>query len=235
MPKVSSAVIKINEKEISSTYNVDVIYNSTVLFYIVVPEEFNEQFDHVTDEELAESSAKKLYKRKSHFGPFLRVICSATEAGCVENAKAFFKKLILLSVVKRDVIIVRVNDDDYTLEKLKNGENDFGYMEVSMHMQYCLETKAGVKVQYRMWRDSGDDSDPDRTYTEVRMGRENTIVIDDTPENRLYLEGIYKKLIMLQQHLKQFIAAPEKLLEDISSNQKLLNEADYGNLSKSQL
>jgi len=51
---------------------------------------------------------------------------------------------------------------------------------------------------------------------------ENMIIILDTPENRLFLENLYDAINKLREKMTTFLTDPEKLLELIASNQKLL-------------
>lgn len=229
MPKISTNNIRVFNDNINETFQIEVNYNKDNLFYAVVPEQFNEAWDHLSEAEMKEFKTQKLHKSKHSMfsgGQFKRIVSDSHEAECIESMRKLLQKLIKECIVKKDVIIVFYNPKDNC--QYGNFEENKQHPQIGMQfsLTYAQETSVGNgKKIYNVFRHykSGITEERDETSRrEVSVWGGNYTIIDDTPENRIFLEDIYFKLNNLKLALTEYTKSPETLVQLIESKQLLL-------------
>lgn len=225
MPKISNNRIEVRHEERREHFDIEINYNQDHHFYAVIPSAFDKAFDLMTEEDRKKYYAERSYKSKraafNSDREYKRIISAPTEAEALSRMKVLCKHLISHELRVRNVIILRYREanTNYHGERYNHEHPQVGMM---LSLLYCKESSmAGGKPQYYTEREIGIDR---RKVTEsVSMTWENNArVIDDTPENRAFLENLYGAFVQLKKKLDEFCGSTEALLELIASNQLLL-------------
>lgn len=228
MPKISKKTIKIRTDKADKSFDIEVYYNQDNSFYVQVPSVFDDAFDHLTALEKKELSASVVYKNtRQHYSLSTtnckRIVSAQTEHEAISAMSNLLHKLIHTQIQLREVIIlfyhnrtVNYNHHTYT--------NEFEPIGLQLGITYCTEAQVsgGTKnyYQYSTYTAFGEEHTKRK---EISIYRESCVIIDDTPTNREFVEGIYNAMKILDEKLVKFTATPEALIGLIESNQKLLN------------
>jgi len=218
MPKIKSWSPRIYHKNGERHFDINLMYDSEVGFYCNVPAEFAEVIPILSDEVKKELCINRIYKR----GSYHDIIVAKTENDFYGTAPKALTALLEAAVVRKQVIILYFEkegqsniDNDYNKEHQKTG--------VKLAIKYCTELSIGDKKDYAEFTMVQRFSQLEEDRINVYPGRKGHVVLDDTPENRIFVEDFYNKLKQLSELLSDIIMQPGRLLEVISSNQKLLN------------
>jgi hypothetical protein len=218
MPKIKEVEIRVSGKSMNRYFKVVLMYNSDESFYAAIPSEFNELFDSMKEDELNKFGARRLYKNKN-MTSFSRIVSHTIEFGCIENMKQILSVFMDQTIVKRNVIILFYNPQQNTRYGGLIHNTEHPQIGLQMGLTYCVETLSGDKKSYNIYSKNALGND---TRTEISLWNKSCVVIDDTLENRIFLETLYEALDKLNNKLADFTSTPEKLLNLISSGQKLL-------------
>jgi len=229
MPKIGSRKISFRHEGILITHEVTIWYDSEYQFYIPLPSEYWDPFDMLdTDERkkfYLEWKGKTKGSRDANDYRSRRIVSDVSEAGTFAAFEKFVKYVADTKMERRAVIIVQFEKDSDARE-----ENDTIKPKISMHLglNYCIETKLPGREPkyYRHW-DQADYFDEKVNHMKeevnVRGWRgSQDVVIDDTPDNRAFLEEIYKAYRLLIDRMGDFTKSSEALIRLIESKQKLL-------------
>lgn len=230
MPKISKNTIQIyNKKQSNTNFVIDILYNQDLKFYAVIPAAFNENFDLLSGSELEGFAATRKYKsvtdRVSSTQNFERIISSDTEVGVLSNMKRFLEYLIDFTIVSRNVIILFFNTNGTTYNNMSFAKSKYPQIQMELGLVYCVETSipnVGTPkyMQYRKTeRLSGGFIEE---KSEFNIWGKQCTVIDDTEENRAFLEKIYNGFSELISAMKEFTKTPEALLQLIGSGLRLI-------------
>lgn len=224
MPKISNQRVKVRSD--ADTYvEYQVFYNSEYGFHAQVPDQFNDVFDLMPEKDHEALHCRKVFKsgKRITTGVAKRCILGTGEDNCIANMYSFLQKAVEYKTVKRDVIIVFYQ----TRETNFGGHeynNDHPGLSLQLGLTYCTEVVVGDgKPDYYKF------TKPTKSYIEVKKQRvsvwdkEDACVIDDTKENRAFVEQLYAALLTLQNKLKDYTKSGKSFLALIASRQKLLN------------
>jgi hypothetical protein len=233
MPKISKKTIKLIVNGLAFYQDIDLMYNADHGFYSVVPAEYDATFDLIYDDEkkrekFSLSKASKGYDRSK------RIINASLETELIESLKTFFEYCKTSIAKSRPVICVFFKSDkeereDGDLKGLK-----FDDLEMSFGFCYAMEESiGGAKPHYNMvykqsayWADKEDRIVRQEVsfHYNWRANKQEKLILDDTPENRLFLEELYRAYSTLRTKLSGFMRSKKSLLDLIESKQKLLPE-----------
>lgn len=220
MPKIRTHTVQYTVSPNRHSMDVNIMYDTNKKnFYVVIPESFYDTIKTMSDE------LKDKYFVQGNTGIrgiYGLAIVNKNESELIDVLEDLFYYCGNAVKKVRNVIIItskgkssKVEDQYYQTQK-SNKEAELIKQEFKFVL--AIETIAG-------------EGKP--IYTHQNVGYTNTIdtnqygdksvIIDDTPENRAFLENIYDKLDNLIINLKKFFASSETVIELIASNQKLLN------------
>lgn len=226
MPKISTNEINIYHDDIKKALTIVVMYNQKFHFYAEIPNEFYSVVHHLPEDKLTELSIRIMHESKrwhSVNDPHKKIIVGDSESECLVKMKKCLEFLVDKSVQKRDVIILFYNPKDITNynEHLMNNEHPM--IGLQYGLTYAVETSVGDKKVYSIYTEYEAFGRKNTNRRELSLWNKSSVIIPDTPHNRETLEQLYHALIALNEKLKSFTSTPEKLLEFIQSNIKLLN------------
>lgn len=228
MPKISTNNIRIYTKKINEDFSIEVHYNQDNLFYAVLPERLNEAWDHLTEEQKKEFGASQYFKSmrdRMNGTNFKRIVSAANEGECLIAMKKVIESLIVSSIITRNVIVVFCNPKDNCQYGSFQENEHHPQIGVQFSLTYAVETRVGNgKNVYNIFKTyTGLRDEVETTRRELNFYGPNYTVIDDTPENREFLENVYSKLVALKDALKEYTQTPESLLQLIASKQLLIS------------
>jgi hypothetical protein len=224
MPKISRESIRINADETDERFDFDIHYARDYGFYAEIPPGFNDVFDELNEEQLKKYSAARKYKYKYNHGAHKRVVLCETEMGVADAMKKLVSGLLLLTIKKEAVIIVDFTDHTDT----HDNTNDFPAVGLELSIVYCHRVTAGGKDPKYYKYSTSDWFGKDKTVRQqINVGgyRNQSTIIDDTPENRKFLEDIHGALDILVKKMAEFTGSSESMLKMIASRQKLLENS----------
>lgn len=220
MPKVKSESIRVRTDKTDIRFDVSIFYLESIGFYIPIPGDYKDKYGLLSDE--LKRGLKALdnpYNRRGNLGP---IVAGESLSDVSKLFQTLMIELVKLSSVVRKVILVWYNG---TFE-----ESDFGGkikpIVTSFEFVYCEEiTTEGQKPKYYSSREYTAFGEQRIDKTEVHLtkgfscfsgyGHKDATVIDDTPENRAFLENIYKTFGALNTALTKVLGSPKNLLEAV--------------------
>jgi len=227
MAKISNNNIKVWHKDIAKNYDVSINYSQWHHFYAAIPAEFQKITEHLSDEEQKKlfivSHKTSKYRSELHS----HVVEAETEADCLNRITEALKILVDKAIVQRKVIIVFYNPKD-TCQYNDHHYNDMHpQIGLQFGLTYAIETSVGEKKVYSTYTSYkspfNEDEEEIVNRHELNLYSKSSVIIPDTDENRVMLEQLYGNLKILIKKLDDFTSTPEKMLEFISSNVKMLN------------
>lgn len=216
MPKISSNnSVRIQVDNNTKHFGVDVHYNKDFWFYARIPDELLEPLKHVSEPK----EYHVAYSTKSG-----KVVTGNTESECLDRVKTLFKALLNSQITHRNVIILFVDGPGRLRGAYESNYNDkHQKIELNVAMVYAEESVVlGGQPNYNKVTHHYFGSEKQVRKSSISIGRSRCVVIDDTSENRDFLESLYGKLSQLNETLQNFTKDNESLLGLISSNQRLL-------------
>jgi hypothetical protein len=223
MPKIGKRYIRLNHDNVSVLgYAIDVNYSTEYLFYAQIPQQFDEVFDTLKKDELLPFRGHKKHKWKHGQGPYTRIVKADSEDLLEKQMKAFIIFLLEKDIKKRDVILVYCDND---LDP-SSPQDLWPRIKLGFGIKYCEEISSGKNdpVYQRKFKREwfGKEEEVIEKMDVGSYKYRDCTIIDDTPENREALEGIYKAFKKLIEKLSDYTSTPEKILSLINSKQKLL-------------
>lgn len=225
MPKISSNSISVYNKDIKKRFEVTVMYNQKYLFYAAIPVEFKDIINHLSETERIDFNIVIDYKSKyerSANSPYEAYVKADSEAQCLDRIKKVLEELIIISITKRDVIILFYNPKDVVNYNEHKMNNEHPMIGLQLGLTYAVETSVGEQKVYSVYEEYKTASYSTKERRQLNLYNKASTIIPDTPENRLKLEQLYEALRILNIKLSEFTSSSDKLLEFISGNVKLL-------------
>jgi hypothetical protein len=231
MPKISTNRLCIyNTKQSHTEFVIDVFYNNDLKFYATIPDAFNENFDLLSFTEMQGFNAGKHYRsqtdRVSNPNNFKRIVSDTTENGVIKNIEKFLSYLIEFTIVSRDVIVLFFNTNETRYNNMSFEKTKHPQRQMVLGITYCTETRIPNlgKPKYMQYKEYTTASgNLIKEKSEFHIFNDKCTVLDDTPENRIFLENIYVGFDNLIKAMEEFTKTPETLLALIQSGQKLLS------------
>lgn len=218
MAKISKQSIEFRVNGASKYYQIEINYVSKgAFFYANIPEEFSGVAVLLSDDQRREMNIVTNYKTRNAFDGGKDIVQAKTEADVIRFARSTFQQLADLQKETRPVIVVYFREKSAFSSSNKPTTNkEHPEREVSLGLLYCLETRvAGGSPDYSI--------DGRRASLPFRFDRgEGGLILDDTPETRIFLEHTHSMLTKLIDRMSEFFGNKESLLTLIASNQKLI-------------
>lgn len=219
MPKISSnKSIRIETEKFKGHKVVDVHYNKEWRFYVQIPDEYTSQFDSI--EKIPHTGRIGRWFGQGN-DPRKKIVHGQSEEEVLERAKEVFTLLAATGLEERNVILVKYvsyNEND-------GRHSDYDHVDVGLELALCYAvevTTPGQKPKYYKYQEYGYGEEKEMRKREVNTGWSKDIAIPDTPDNREFLERIHAATRKLADEMTKYTETPEKLLELIQSNQKLI-------------
>jgi len=215
-----------NSKKVSVSF--DVFYSSTHGFYGKIPEKYWPTVSMYDEKALKEKSIK--FERTSKYqsdAPLKSVmVMGSSEEEAVKNTSNVIAEVIRSTKKIRPVILVFFNRDTSTHNREHGEKSNIKHspLKIGMSLKYTSEVVIdGGEAKYydfytrKYFEKEEEDQDQIHIY-----GRENFVVLDDTPENRMMLETAYEKLNELSLKLNEVLTSKDNIIRIVESGQLLL-------------
>lgn len=219
MPKIRTQEVNYTISPNQHKMDVNIMYDvNAKVFYIVPPASFEDCINTMP----TELKEKYLIRSARNIrGVYGWAIIHEQESELLQVLPYLFHYCGNAIKTIRNVIIVWCKgESSEKTEKYERNQGNLESKELKQNFKFILaiETKVGEGDAVYTWQDM--------TWTNtinLRYYNENPIIIDDTPENRLFPSDVYNKFDKLIINLQKFFENSETVLELISSNQKLLS------------
>ncbi len=217
MAKISTNnEIHIRAKSVEKIFLVGVYYNKDMKFFAQVPPEFFDHFNQLDEEKRKEFNAAQSSLHTWNIDKVKHTIKGATEEECLINMENFITYAIDMIAIKRKVIVLSYVGSKIDNRSARKNNPEHPHLELGISLLYCTEVSTGANNNtYCIFDENGGR----RQDLDVRK---DVTVIDDTEQNRKFVEDVYTKLDILNSALIKFTKTPEVLMQLIASNQKLL-------------
>jgi hypothetical protein len=218
MPKIRTQEVFYTISPNKHKIEVNIMYDTnSKVFYVVPPKSFEDSINTMPDdlkEKYLISSAMDIR------GVYGWAIVHESEGVLLNNLPLLFNYCGNAIKAVRNVIIVwcKGNSSEKT-DKYERNQGNHESKELKQNFKFILavETKVGEGTPVYTWQDVTWTNTINLNYYD-----QNPIVIDDTPENRMFLHDIYSKFDSLIVNLAKFFATSDTVLQLIASNQKLI-------------
>lgn len=217
MPKIKSITISVCSKKISyprfhdkQHFKVNIFYSEGV-FYSPLEEEIGKKYINLDEADLKKRGIGTT-KVKSDF---ILSINADSEAKLVEKLNLFYSEEIDLDTSSRPVILIH-----YESSACQYGDHFYNeehpQTNIRLGLTYATEHRIGKSLSY---------SSEARGYRKQKFriwDNAEITVIDDTPENRKWLDSLYLSIRNVEEALDTLTRDKDKLLQVIKSGVKLL-------------
>lgn len=216
MPKIRTHTVTYTVSPNRHKADVNIMYDiNKKVFYITIPSDFDDCILSMPDDLKTKFYIQPAYGIRGVYG--LAIIHDQEKEliniledlfyYCGNAIKAIRNVIMVSSISKSNSDNKQWDAMGCNIERLKL-KQEFSFV-------LAVETKVGEGNPIYTYQGV--------TYTNTIGTMGNTIIIDDTPENRVFLEIFYQRFDRLIVNLKKFFENSETVLELISSNQKLLS------------
>lgn len=226
MPKIGIRSKSFEIDYVKHDIDFEVHYSSELKFFAVLPKEYREKVDLLTDQEKKDFAIRMERGGKSTWSQNGKpVVISETEAGAIDLMVKLLNHFISATSKRREVILV------WFSQETEKG-NYYNYNEqhrkigATIGLFYCTEISSGNVFKYWKleksqfnWMGSGENRE---TRSAVTWYGDGPLILEDTPENRSKAEALYLAMKTLSERLKDLTSSGEKLLEYIQPNLKLI-------------
>lgn len=219
MPKIRTLTVNYTIDSNQHKIDVNIMYDvEKAIFYVVPPKHFYEAIDTMSDELRTTHHIRHAQGIRGVYG---HIIADSSESILANDISFLFHCCGNACKKIRNVIIVWCTGTDSSDKDVyhRTQKSNKEEKEISLKLKFILavETKIGEGTPVYTQQNV-----PWKNTISISGYREAGLVIDDTPENRLFLEDVYSKFDSLIVNLQKFFATPDDLLQLIASNQKLL-------------
>jgi hypothetical protein len=222
MPKISNNSVLIRHKDIDKRYDIVIMYNQKQHFYSTIPNEFKDVVHHFSEKEMEELFIVENRIGRYDSKEYTAIIEAETEAECLFRMKECLKILVGKSIEQRNVIIVFYNPKDNCNYNDHRYNKEHPQIGLQFALTYAIETSVGDKKVYSTYDSYEAFGETHINRHEMNLWNTASTIIPDTKENRKTLEQLYINLDKLNNKLKEFTSTPEKMLEFITTNVKML-------------
>ncbi len=192
-------------------------------FNIKIPAEYIPAFDLLSKEERQKFSCDSYTGKRDYNSRDIgylrnRLVYADTEVEVIKNFEALMLHLIQQVITTRRVIIIYTDDDSHGGESVGNDFYGRSSVGINFGFKYLEESQIGEsKKSYARVNGNG-------TKNEEYVHPHNKLtIIDDTPENRVFLETLHDALTKLSATIMGVTKTSEALLTMINSGQKLIS------------
>lgn len=225
MPKIRKQTISVRHGEVSKNFDLTTMYDQEDAFYIELPIEFKSLIHHTENSELDGLQISKKYRSKygrydADMDSYKAIVSANNEQECLSKAKAAIKHFMDKIIAKRNVIIVFYYPKASSSYNRHYYNPQYDQIGIQFGLTYAVESSVGDKKVYSMYRTSENNPEHMR---ELSLWGDNSTIIDDTEENRRFLEQLYDALKALNEKISSFTKNEESLINMISSGVKLLS------------
>lgn len=208
MAKIGKRSSRILEK----WFEYDIMYSKDNGFYIVIPSEYTDVFDSLTDEQKKDNHAHQI-KGRGYSNILGNGVLGNSEKEVQNYFESLMRALVGITLVQKKVILVWYDKEEKSKSAYYSDERD----EVGYTIRYAyaneVKNRGASKANYYR-QDAGKNK--------LNIGyHEKVTVIEDKPENRKAIEELYNATILLTNKL-DILTDPAKLQKAIDSRQKLL-------------
>lgn len=219
MPKIRTYTVNYTVSPNRHQLDVNIMYDTgQKLFFVNIPESFKDAINTLPD------NLKEKYNIKSANGirgVLGEAIIHQQESDLIEQLEGLF--YYCGNAIKQIRNVIIVSNHSHTGADSKQWDNigcnkERFKLEQKFSFVLAIETKVGEGKAVYTYQNV--------TYTNtisLNNYHNTDIIIDDTPENRAFLENMYDKFDSLISNLQKFFENSETVLQLIASNQKLLN------------
>lgn len=216
MPKIKKSGITINFGDRGRWVDYDIMF-SNGKFYSTIPASLESAFRLLTTEQRQNLHASEIKKGKYGDRGLIGFGVRADTLEDVEHRMVTLLKTLLgISIKKRPVIIVK-----YQGNVEKTNLHTFPDTEVSLSLTYAIESSVSGGESGFVLNNNNKPGFEQRVEMGYRW-RDDTIILDDTPNNRAFLEQLHGALNKLREKLDVIMSDNKSLLRAIDNKTKLL-------------
>lgn len=231
MPRISTKqVVRVRDDKngIDKGYLVDTHYtkgrysNDEPYFFIYLPNEHLDGFEHLSDsvKEKLHATSVWISQKRSH----CPIVKGDSEAEVISRMAELIKVIMTAKIKRRDVIIleVEIEGENNSWKRYEPGMERIG---MGLGVFYCQEVKAGSAPATFYKKVGQDDEEEEERGRMVKVDLDDDdpiAVIDDTPENRKFIEDLYTAFKVLVSKMKKHTKTAKSILSLIASQANLL-------------
>jgi rRNA-processing protein FCF1 len=221
MPKIRTYTVTYTVSPNRHSMDVNIMYDTGAkVFYVAIPNSFKNAINTLPAESKEKWNINNAIALRGVNG---LAIIHKNESELIEGLEDLFYYCGNAIKQVRNVIIVtsdsKSNSDSKEWDNMGCNIERFK-LKQEFSFVLAIETKVGEGKPIYTYQ-GVTYTNTISTYSGTHGGR--SIIIDDTPENRAFLEDVYSKFDSLIVNLKKFFESSDTILELIASNQKLLN------------
>lgn len=208
MAKVSTTCIQMRVKDQRKSFYCEVHYSSpSSTFFCRFPPKV--EYSHIEDS-LMYSFGLEEQKAKGHFGKHLYWKTSGkSEGDAIDKMKTVLNKFFEATFTERKVICIMYSKESHHIRNEETLANkNFDPVELAVSFQYLTEVKVDGSTFYR-----DEKSKKRMPFYFDRSG----IVLDDTPENRAFIEHVHKNITSINGTLSKWLNKDFDLQKAIAS------------------
>jgi len=216
MPKIKTTSLRVAPEGVvnSMIVKVEIWYNEGV-FFSPLREEYYAKYEGFESEQLEKFG---LTFREVNRSKSMICIVAKTEGELEADMVKFYEKEILSSTSSRKVIIIHYSSPTTSYGSHHYNE-DHPQIALQLGLTYATEFVIGDEKSY------STQAKGRYSRGKFRIWDNGTTIIDDTKENRKWLETLYAALKNVETALDTITENNETLQKFISSGQKLLPNA----------
>lgn len=216
MPKIRTHTVWYTVSPNRHSADVNIMYDGSMkLFYIAIPKAFEDAIHTLSDELKEQYNIKNALGIRGLYG---EAIIHEKEQELIDKLEDLFYYCGNAIKKVRNIIIVstesKSNADAGKYDNTGCNKERFK-LKQEFSFVLAIETKVGDGRPIYTYQGV--------TYTNTISNYGKTIIIDDTPENRAFLEDVYSKFDGLIMNLQKFFENSETVLQLIASKQLLLS------------
>jgi len=215
MPKIKTTSLRLTPKGVvnSTSIKVEIWYNEG-MFFSPLREDYYAKYEGFDSDKLEKFGLdfREINRSKS-----MICISAKTEGELEEEIVKFYQKEIESTTASRKVIIIH-----YSSPNTSYGSHHYN----EQHPQIALQLGLTYATEFIIGEEKSYSTDAKGRYGrgKFRIWENGTTIIDDTKENRKWLESLYAALKNVETALDTITENNETLQKFISSGKKLLTQ-----------
>jgi hypothetical protein len=213
MPKIKTTSLRLTPQGFVNSIHikVEIWYNDGV-FFSPLREEYYAKYEGFESEQLEKFG---LTFREINRSKSMICIVAKTESELEEDMVKFYQKEIESTTLSRKVIIIH-----YLSPNTSYGSHHYN----EQHPQIALQLGLTYAMEFTIGEEKSYSTKAEGRYGrgKFRIWDSGTTIIDDTKENRQWLETLYSALKNVETALDKITETNETLQKFISSGKKLL-------------
>lgn len=218
MPKIRTYTVTYTVSPNRHSMDVNIMYDTgRKLFYVVIPDSFDDAISTLPQESKDKWNIKPSFGIRGVYGD---AIIHESEKELINGLEDLFYYCgNAIKKVKNVIIVWAKGESSADKQEWSSMGCNKERLDINQRFKFVLaiETKVGEGAPIYTYQGV--------TYTNTISMSDyggKPIIIDDTPENRAFLEDVYAKFDALIINLQKFFQSSDTVLQLIASNQKLL-------------